>query len=144
MKETAGGLAYTLYAHDGSRPAVYVNTGGSDIDATGLAGLATNTWTHLAATYDGANVRLYVNGALSATRAVTGALRASSNPLRIGNSPWGEYLSGSIDDVRVYTFDADGCANRQRHEHAGWRISSAGYVPAPRSYLCLPSAAQRM
>jgi Concanavalin A-like lectin/glucanases superfamily len=34
---------------------------------------------------------------------VAGAVAASTNPLRIGgNSVWGEFFSGLIDDVRIY------------------------------------------
>jgi predicted phage tail protein len=62
-----------------------------------------NAWTHVALTYDGANLRIYVNGVQAATRAATGAVQASTNPLWIGgNSPYGEYFQGLIDEVRVY------------------------------------------
>jgi hypothetical protein len=104
MKETPTALAYTLYAHDNApRPAGYINNGGPDLDVQGTAALGLNTWTHLAMTYDGANMRFYVNGALVGTRAATGSIATSTNPLRIGgNAPWGEYFAGQIDDVRVY------------------------------------------
>src|SRR5262245_38172336 len=62
MKETSNGLAYALYAHDGARPAAYIHVGSTDIDVTGATSLPLNTWSHLAATYDGSNFRLYVNG----------------------------------------------------------------------------------
>ena len=72
-------------------------------DANGTAVLPLNTWTHLAETYDGSSVRLYVNGTLGSTAAAAGSMASSSNPLRIGgNSIWGEYFSGLIDEVRVY------------------------------------------
>ena len=62
-----------------------------------------NAWTHLAATYDGATLRLYVNGAQVGSKAVSGAIATSTGPLRIGgDSIWGEYFSGLLDDVRVY------------------------------------------
>jgi PKD repeat protein len=65
--------------------------------------LATYAWTHLAATYDGTTQRLYVNGVQVATRAQSGKIQTSSDPLRIGgNSVWGEYFTGLIDEVRVY------------------------------------------
>ena len=65
--------------------------------------ITVGAWTHLALTYDGANLRLYVNGALASTTARTGALETSNNPLRIGgNVPYGEYFQGLIDEVRVY------------------------------------------
>src|SRR5207342_1176195 len=60
-------------------------------------------WTHLAATYDGSVVALYVNGAQVATQFTTGPIASSGNALRIGsNSIWGEPFNGLIDEVRVY------------------------------------------
>jgi hypothetical protein len=65
--------------------------------------LAANTWSHIAGTYDGATVKLYVNGALAGSQAVTGNILTSTGALRIGgNAVWGEYFAGLIDEVRVY------------------------------------------
>src|SRR5262245_6526417 len=65
--------------------------------------LVVNTWTHLAATYDGAELRFYVNGVLVESHAQTGTLATSSNPLQIGgDSLYGQYFNGRIDEVRVY------------------------------------------
>jgi hypothetical protein len=62
-----------------------------------------NIWTHLAATYDGTTLRLYVNGVQAGSRAVSGAIQVSNRPLRIGgNSVWGEWFAGRIDEVRIY------------------------------------------
>ena len=104
LKETATGLAYALYAHDDvPRPAFTANFGAADVSAPGVAALPTQTWSHLAATYDGAAMRLYVNGTLVRTRAATGAFVNSSQPLRLGgNAVWGEYFAGLIDQVRIY------------------------------------------
>jgi chitodextrinase len=64
---------------------------------------ADHAWTHLAATYDGDAVRLYVDGVLRSEHSVPGAIEASDGPLRIGgNSVWPEFFAGEIDDVRVY------------------------------------------
>jgi glucose/arabinose dehydrogenase len=104
MKERTGGLAYTLYASDntGRPPAGYIRRS-SDVRAVGTSAIPLNAWTHLASTYDGANLRVYVNGALAGTTAVTGAVGATTSPLRIGgNAVWGEYFNGLIDEVRVY------------------------------------------
>jgi hypothetical protein len=65
--------------------------------------LTTNTWSHLAATYDGATLRLYLNGQEVASDTTTGAISPSSNPLQIGgDSFYGQHFVGLIDDVRVY------------------------------------------
>jgi hypothetical protein len=104
LKEKPAGLSYALYAHDNApRPATYINTGSSDIAASGSSGLSLNAWTHLASTYGGGTLRLYVNGVQVRAVAVNGNLVASSLPLRIGgNAIWGEYFAGLIDEVRVY------------------------------------------
>ena len=63
---------------------------GTRFDARATTQLPLNTWTHLAATYDGTTLRLYVNGAQVGSRAVTGALLTSTGALRIGgNRPLG-------------------------------------------------------
>ena len=103
LKERPSGLSYALYAHDTARPSAYINTGGSDVSADGSASLPVNTWSHVAATYDGVILRLYVNGSQVGSRSVTGTMVASTSPLRFGgNTVWGEYFSGLIDEVRIY------------------------------------------
>ena len=75
VKETAGGLAWALYPFgDGGFPTAHAFTT-SELWAKGTTKPAVNTWTHVAATYDGTNIRLYINGVLSATRAQTGSHR---------------------------------------------------------------------
>jgi fibronectin type 3 domain-containing protein len=65
--------------------------------------LKVNTWTHIAVTYDGAALRLYVNGQEVANQPQITPLMISTQPLRIGgNSPHGEYFRGRIDEVRIY------------------------------------------
>jgi hypothetical protein len=62
-----------------------------------------NAWSHLASTYDGATLRLYLNGVLVSSQATAGTLSASSGVLRIGgNGVWPEWFAGLIDEVRVY------------------------------------------
>ena len=65
--------------------------------------LPVNQWSHLAATYDGTTLRLYVNGVVAASTPFTGDMATSTDPLRIGgNSVYGEYFVGVIDEVRIY------------------------------------------
>ena len=62
-----------------------------------------NTWTHLAATYDGATLRLYVNGTQVASQASRGTIVSSTGALRIGgNGVWPSGSRACIDEVRVY------------------------------------------
>ena len=94
MKERTGGILYSLYAAEsGSKPLGQVDNG-AEQNTTGTASLPTNTWSHLAVTWDGATLRLYVGGVQVASKGVTGSLVASTAPLRIGgNGIWGEYFS---------------------------------------------------
>ncbi|MGN9847416.1 LamG domain-containing protein, partial [Nonomuraea sp. H19] len=60
-----------------------------------------NSWSHLALTYDGAALRLFVNGQQVAQTALNASLYDDGSPLRIGgNVVWREYFSGLIDEVR--------------------------------------------
>ena len=54
-------------------------------------------------TYDGTTVRLFVNGVQVRTQSAPGAAMTTAGVLRIGgNSVWGEYFKGLIDEVRIY------------------------------------------
>ncbi|MGH9891989.1 MAG: LamG-like jellyroll fold domain-containing protein, partial [bacterium] len=65
--------------------------------------LLPNTWVHLASTYDGTTQRLYANGSEVAKRAQSGPIEISGGVLRIGgNSIWGAFFEGRIDEIRVY------------------------------------------
>ncbi len=78
-------------------------TANSNANAYATSLLPLNTWTFLAATYDGAALRFYVNGTLAATQAQTGAITTSTNQLQIGSdSIWGQYFNGLIDQIRIY------------------------------------------
>ena len=48
-------------------------------------------------------IRLFINGSQVASLATTGQIGASTGPLAIGgNSRFGEYFQGRIDEVRIY------------------------------------------
>ena len=103
VKEMPGDLVYGLYSSsDTNRPQSQVRVGTPRI-LDGTATIPAGSWTHVAATYDGATQRLYVNGAQVSSMAIAGTITTSNNPLKIGgNSIWAEWFSGLIDEVRVY------------------------------------------
>jgi chitodextrinase len=85
------------------RPSVGGIFGTANVNNYGLSTLALNTWSHLAGTYDGTTLRLYVNGTQVASTPRTGLIASSTNPLEIGgDSIFGQYFTGLIDEVRVY------------------------------------------
>lgn len=107
MKEATGSMPYGLYAFDdsGRPPAIYGRVGapGSEVRATGGSVLSTTAWTHVTGTYDGSQLRLYINGAQVGSANLSGNLATSTGVLRIGgNGMWGEYFGGLMDDLRIY------------------------------------------
>jgi hypothetical protein len=106
MKETADGLAYALYANDtNASPVAYVRRIGATASdpSAGTSALSLNGWTHLATTYDGTTLRLFVNGIEVRAAAAPGTVVTSNSVLHIGgNGIWGEFFAGVVDEVRVY------------------------------------------
>jgi hypothetical protein len=104
IKETPAGLAFGLYANGYTPgPSAWITKGGVYWGAESTTSLSLNTWTHLAATYNGTILRLYVNGTQVASKSVTGSIDVSSMPACVGGSAtWGEYFQGRIDELRVY------------------------------------------
>jgi hypothetical protein len=105
MKEQpSSNLLYVLYANgDANLPNAWLWLG-SEQGIQGTTTLPLNTWSHLALTYDGATLRLYVNGQLVQSRSQTGSLPSTSGVLSIGNnSIWpDEAFFGRIDEIRIY------------------------------------------
>ena len=62
-----------------------------------------DVWYHVVGVYDGANVKLYVNGSLKDSSTLIGSIGANANPVWIGQSKnKGNPINGAIDEVRIY------------------------------------------
>ncbi len=61
-------------------------------------------WTHVAATYDGTKVTLYINGKIDKTYTnISGPIQDIDNPVLIGASQfYTRFFDGKIDDVKIY------------------------------------------
>lgn len=94
---------------------VLVNAGTMNIQARNAAGFTRATvtwptdeaWHHVAGTYDGSSVRIYVDGALAAASALTAPLRVDTDPPRL----FQDVAFGTVlDDLRIYDEALDGAA----------------------------------
>lgn len=106
LKEQSGNLTYALYANtDGNVPSgeMYV---GANADIRGSAQLPLNTWSHVAVTYNGSVFKFFLNGTEIFSKNISGSMSVSNGQLRIGgNTIWGEYFKGMIDEIRIYNKD---------------------------------------
>jgi gliding motility-associated-like protein len=97
------GLGYGLDI-DGGKPRIFSGQGWSNWGgASAPNNIATNTWVHLAGTYDGSNFKVYVDGQLVATQASATGVSNNTQPFTIGSWPTeNKYFKGDIDEVRVW------------------------------------------
>ncbi len=82
---------------------VFVLNGGSPQVKSTTTSWASNQWYHAAATYDGAQLKLYVNGVLEGAVATSVLPNNTTYPLQIGgNNLQNVWFPGCLDDVRIY------------------------------------------
>ena len=98
-------LIYVLQAATGpaspAPPSIGGTFAGNNLLAT--AALPLNTWSHLAGTYDGVTLRLYLNGVQVVSRAQSGLIQTSNGDLNIGASLSDPgFFAGLIDEIRIY------------------------------------------
>ncbi len=70
-----GQIAFSMLPAQAAQPLVYVSTRGIEI----------GRWTHVAVTYDGAVLRIFLDGQLDAQYAIPGEIRSSPAPILVGN-----------------------------------------------------------
>lgn len=126
LKEASGSGAYALqFLEDGEglRAEASVRTLHGLWSARSPGVVPMNAWTHLAATYDGLSIRLFIDGVETDSALAPGNIVASPGALRIGgNEIWGEHFAGKIDEVRVYARSQSAGAileDMQRPIHTG-------------------------
>ena len=99
VDETLERFSFLVNGNNNNRLRAEFNGGSVQTDVA----LTANTWYHVAVTYDGTNVKLFIDGVEEKSGAVT--LNTGSNPLMIGNdysSPTLRGFDGSIDNLRIY------------------------------------------
>jgi len=106
----AGGWDFRLYNDAGAIILSWYPYPASAIASYTIPSFATGSWYHLVGTYDGANLKVYVNGVLGGTTANTTDFTANTKPLEIGHfgnlNPSGEigrWLNGKMDEIALFS-----------------------------------------
>lgn len=84
-----------------------IQLAGGGFQVTGTTQFETKKWYHLAVVYDGAEIKLYINGVLNgsiaAPRGNINLTDSYSGGFHIGRSANSRYLDGAISEARVWT-----------------------------------------
>jgi hypothetical protein len=93
---------------DGSGlPQCEIYSGSWQTALTGTTALPTSSWSHILCTYDGVNLKLYVNGTevkrLAETDALTSSSATALNLARDAASSG--YFDGQLDEVKIWSYD---------------------------------------
>ena len=84
----------------------YTGTGwsGNEVKLSSLIG--TNNWVNIQATWDGSNLKTYINSILYTSIAVNKTCEDSGNPYYIGGSwdPNIGFMTGEIGEIRIYNY----------------------------------------
>ncbi|BDS12132.1 LamG-like jellyroll fold domain-containing protein [Aureispira anguillae] len=103
-KSGVGDRGYMLRVGNNGQVNFNIGTGSwNEINSpTGTVSL--NTWHHIAGTYDGTNMRLYVDGVQVAIGALSQNIGLASYDLYLGQDPQfsGRFFPGKIDEVKIW------------------------------------------
>lgn len=104
------------------------NIGGRERSVSGTTALENNHWYHVAATYDGSQVTLYLNGNVEATLpSVSGDLNFATGPLQLGR--WqpsdARAYPGRLDEVKIYSRGLSADEIKREYQATSEGISSA-------------------
>jgi VCBS repeat-containing protein len=104
-KYTGGTGGYSLALVNGVPTLFLGTTGNLNFTLAAPSALPLNTFSHVAATYDGSTATLYVNGIAVASAALTGNIVSDGNVPRVGNddgtNPTAGFI-GLIDNFALY------------------------------------------
>ena len=101
-------FAYNLCILSNGTPRLMLVMSGREYRLPGSPNFESGRWYHMAGTYDGSEMILYVDGEVSATMDASGNIDGYDTPLLLGiNGGRTEPMDGRIDDVRIYNHALD-------------------------------------
>jgi hypothetical protein len=83
-----------------------VSVPGTDTVFSTAGAVQTGVWQHVAGTYDGTTMRVYVNGVLRGTQAhAMGGMPSMSMDVSIGARNMASHFDGDVDEVRLWSLE---------------------------------------
>jgi hypothetical protein len=99
--DVLGDDAYALQAINGE-PQFLLNFGPTWVSVDAGITMNINEWYHIVGVYNGATMKIYVNGVEQNSIAQTGAFDVSASTFKIGGWAGAQHWNGSMDEVRVW------------------------------------------
>jgi hypothetical protein len=90
---------FTYRETDGMK--MLIGDGSTNVNTTTL-NVSTNSDEHVAGTYDGSTIKVYINGNLETSISTSITPEQDGDRLLIGTGENDRYLDGTMDDVRIY------------------------------------------
>jgi hypothetical protein len=103
-EDNKSNYGYMLRVGDGGKLNFAIGDGGWKELTTSTGYLSLNTWQHIAGTYDGTKMRIFINGvAVDSTSVSTSIISTNAANLEIGaHLTYNRFYQGLIDEVRVW------------------------------------------
>ena len=101
-----GDHSYAIKHHFSNSIEFFIYDGGWHVAWFAVDNSFNGTWHHLAGTYDGSELKLYIDGRLEAATPYVGSIDSSTFNVNIGRNTevTGRLYEGTIDDVRLYNY----------------------------------------
>jgi uncharacterized delta-60 repeat protein len=103
-KEQASAAGYILRRDADGKLSFFIGSSGTWYGtSTSTTAISLGVEYHIAATYDGANLKLYIDGVEASSTPTTAAITSSASNLTIGDWPLGgRNVNTTIDDIRIW------------------------------------------
>jgi concanavalin A-like lectin/glucanase superfamily protein len=129
----AGARQWQLRKSSGDKLQAILFFGGSPTTITSSASINDNAWHHVALTYDGSNMKLYIDGVEDGSTPQSGNVDSGANAtLKIGSTSSGTLVwNGGLDEIRIAAAarSADWIKIDRESQHDPGTFVTASFAP---------------